>query len=37
MMLLECEEWSCCGWVMGWWVMCGVFYENVIKGVVGGV
>ncbi|TEA12336.1 Peroxisomal membrane protein PEX16 [Colletotrichum sidae] len=34
---LEREEWSKRGWAMGWWTMRGAFYENVMKGVVGGV
>jgi peroxin-16 len=34
---LERDEWSRRGWSMGWWTMRGAFYENVMKGVVGGV
>jgi peroxin-16 len=34
---LERDEWSKRGWAMGWWTMRGAFYENVVKGVVGGV
>lgn len=34
---LEKDEWSKRGWSMGWWTMRGAFYENVMKGVVGGV
>ncbi|KAK0669231.1 peroxisome membrane protein [Cercophora samala] len=34
---LEREEWSRRGWAMGWWAMRGAFYQNVTKGVVGGV
>ncbi|KAK4224915.1 peroxisome membrane protein [Podospora fimiseda] len=34
---LEREEWSRRGWAMGWWIMRGAFYENVTKGMVGGV
>ncbi|KAF4981648.1 hypothetical protein FZEAL_2588 [Fusarium zealandicum] len=34
---LEREEWSKRGWAMGWWAMRGAAYENVTKGVVGGV
>ncbi len=34
---LERDEWSRRGWAMGWWTMRGAFYENVMKGVVGGV
>ena len=34
---LEREEWSKRGWAMGWWTMRGAFYENVTKGIVGGV
>ncbi|KAI0130493.1 peroxisomal membrane protein pex16 [Xylariales sp. AK1849] len=34
---LEREEWGRRGWAMGWWVMRGPAYENVMKGVVGGV
>ncbi|GKT92762.1 peroxisomal membrane protein pex16 [Colletotrichum tofieldiae] len=34
---LERDEWSKRGWAMGWWTMRGAFYENVMKGVVGGV
>ena len=34
---LERDEWQKRGWGMGWWVMKGAFYENVTKGLVGGV
>lgn len=34
---LERDEWSKRGWAMGWWSMRGAFYENVTKGIVGGV
>lgn len=34
---LEREEWTKRNWAMGWWVMRGAAYENVAKGVVGGV
>lgn len=34
---LERDEWNKRGWAMGWWSMRGAFYENVTKGVVGGV
>ncbi|OLN94072.1 Peroxisomal membrane protein PEX16 [Colletotrichum chlorophyti] len=34
---LERDEWAKRGWAMGWWTMRGAFYENVMKGVVGGV
>ncbi|KAH8883145.1 peroxisome membrane protein [Thozetella sp. PMI_491] len=34
---LERDEWGRRGWAMGWWTMRGAFYENVMKGVVGGV
>lgn len=34
---LEREEWSRRGRQMWWWVMRGAAYENVVKGVVGGV
>lgn len=34
---LERDEWQKRGWGMGWWTMRGAFYENVTKGVVGGV
>ncbi|KAJ3939732.1 uncharacterized protein N0V96_010518 [Colletotrichum fioriniae] len=34
---LERDEWSKRGWAMGWWTMRGAFYENIMKGVVGGV
>ncbi|RBR21911.1 hypothetical protein FVER53590_13117 [Fusarium verticillioides] len=34
---LEREEWSKRGWAMGWWAMRGAAYENITKGVVGGV
>ena len=34
---LEREEWNKRGWAMGWWAMRGAFYENVTKGVVGGM
>ncbi|KAK6088871.1 peroxisomal membrane protein [Seiridium cupressi] len=33
---LEREEWNKRAWAMGWWVMRGPAYENVMKGVVGG-
>jgi peroxin-16 len=33
---LEKDEWSRRGWAMGWWTMRGAFYDNVVKGVVGG-
>lgn len=34
---LEKEEWSRRGRQMWWWLMRGAAYENVVKGVVGGV
>ncbi|POR34325.1 Peroxisomal membrane protein PEX16 [Tolypocladium paradoxum] len=34
---LERDEWNKRGWAMGWWAMRGALYENVTKGVVGGV
>ncbi|RSL40798.1 hypothetical protein CEP53_013144 [Fusarium sp. AF-6] len=34
---LEREEWNKRGWAMGWWAMRGACYENITKGVVGGV
>ena len=34
---LERDEWSRRGWAMGWWAMRGAFYDNVVKGVVGGM
>ena len=34
---LERDEWNKRGWSMGWWAMRGAFYENVTRGVVGGV
>lgn len=34
---LERDEWNKRGWAMAWWMMRGAFYENVTKGVVGGV
>lgn len=34
---LEREEWSKRGRAMWWWLMRGAAYENVVKGVVGGV
>lgn len=34
---LERDEWNKRGWAMGWWTMRGAFYQNVTKGVVGGV
>lgn len=34
---LECEEWNRRGRQMWWWMMRGAAYENVMKGVVGGV
>lgn len=34
---LEKEEWSRRGKQMWWWMMRGAAYENVVKGVVGGV
>jgi peroxin-16 len=34
---LEREEWTKRAWAMGWWAMRGPAYENVMKGVVGGV
>jgi peroxin-16 len=34
---LERDEWNKRGWAMTWWVMRGAFYQNVTKGVVGGV
>jgi peroxin-16 len=33
---LERDEWNRRGWAMGWWTMRGAFYENVMKGIVGG-
>lgn len=34
---LEREEWTKRAWAMGWWAMRGPAYDNVMKGVVGGV
>lgn len=34
---LEREEWTRRGRQMWWWIMRGAAYENVVKGVVGGV
>lgn len=34
---LEREEWARRGRAMWWWLMRGAAYENVVKGVVGGV
>ncbi len=34
---LERDEWTKRGWAMGWWAMRGAFYQNVTKGLVGGV
>lgn len=34
---LERDEWNKRGWAMAWWMMRGAFYENVTRGVVGGV
>ncbi|KPM36692.1 hypothetical protein AK830_g9873 [Neonectria ditissima] len=34
---LERDEWNKRGWSMAWWAMRGACYENVTKGVVGGV
>lgn len=34
---LEKEEWARRGRAMWWWLMRGAAYENVVKGVVGGV
>ncbi|KAK7428077.1 hypothetical protein QQZ08_005316 [Neonectria magnoliae] len=34
---LERDEWNKRGWSMGWWALRGACYENVTKGVVGGV
>lgn len=34
---LERDEWSRRAWAMGWWAMRGAFYDNVTKGVVGGL
>lgn len=34
---LERDEWNKRGWAMGWWSMRGAFYENVTKGMIGGV
>lgn len=34
---LEREEWTKRAWAMGWWTMRGPAYENVMKGLVGGV
>ena len=34
---LEKEELKKRGWAMAWWGMRGAFYENVTKGVIGGV
>lgn len=34
---LEKEEWTRRGRQMWWWIMRGAAYENVVKGVVGGV
>lgn len=35
--VLERDEWNKRGWSMAWWAMRGACYENVTKGVVGGV
>lgn len=35
--VLEREEWTKRAWAMAWWSMRGPAYENVMKGVVGGV
>lgn len=37
MTALERDEWSRRAWAMAWWTMRGAFYENVTKGLVGGV
>ena len=34
---LERDEWMNRAWSMGWWGMRGVFYDTVMKNVVGGV
>lgn len=34
---LERDEWNKRGWSMAWWAMRGACYENVTKGVMGGV
>ncbi|CAM1501536.1 Fc.00g035200.m01.CDS01 [Cosmosporella sp. VM-42] len=34
---LERDEWNKRGWSMAWWAMRGACYENITKGVVGGV
>ncbi|KAF7560447.1 hypothetical protein G7046_g3691 [Stylonectria norvegica] len=34
---LERDEWNKRGWAMAWWAMRGAAYENITKGVVGGV
>ncbi|WQF83349.1 Putative peroxisome membrane protein, Pex16 [Colletotrichum destructivum] len=34
---LERDEWNKRAWAMGWWTMRGAFYENIMKGIVGGV
>jgi peroxin-16 len=34
---LERDEWNRRGWAMTWWLMRGAFYENMTKGIVGGV
>lgn len=34
---LERDEWTRRAWAMAWWAMRGVFYDNVTKGIVGGL
>lgn len=34
---LERDEWNKRGWAMAWWAMRGACYQNITKGVVGGV
>ncbi|KAM4060990.1 peroxisomal membrane protein (Pex16) domain-containing protein [Hirsutella rhossiliensis] len=34
---LERDEWNKRAWAMAWWAMRGAFYDNVTKGVVGGL
>ncbi|KAG6252199.1 hypothetical protein E4U24_000713 [Claviceps purpurea] len=34
---LEREQWNKRAWEMAWWAMRGAFYENMTKGLIGGV
>ncbi|KAJ9132324.1 Peroxisomal membrane protein PEX16 [Pleurostoma richardsiae] len=34
---LERDEWTKRGWAVGWWLMRGAAYDNLVKGIVGGV